>query len=63
MVGKIYTFFNNFGTYTMSQKVYWHFVWTCIKNWVNDIVYEHCIKKLGNLNDIVYKHWKKKLGK
>lgn len=47
----------------MSQKVYWHFVWTLYKKlgkW-------HCVwtlyKKLGNLNDIVYEHWKKKLGK
>lgn len=63
MVGKIYTFFNNFGTYTMSQKVYWHFVWTLYKKlgkW-------HCVwtlyKKLGNLNDIVYEQKKKKLGK
>lgn len=48
MVGKIYTFFNNFGTYTMSQKVYWHCVWTLYKNWVNDIVYEHCIKNKVN---------------
>lgn len=44
VVGKIYTFFNNFGTYTYHKKcidiLYEH----CIKNWVNDIVYEHCIK-------------------